>query len=149
MNKLPLWVLTNRYPSVFDSESKTAIEQTARVYGAMNDLIEEYNRYVESLNSEIAKFETGVIETETCFRNNITKVINEFISSMDNKMSNLESHLKLNIKETLNTWVQEGALDDTIMNSFENLKSRVEALEQNANAVIYNEETESLDLAEV
>ncbi len=149
MNKLPNWILNHRFPSVYDSDSKTVIEQTARVYGAMNDLIEEYNRYVETLNSEIAKFETGIVSTQECFRNNITKVMNEFIESVDNKILNLESHLKTNIRETLNIWIQEGSLDDTIMNSFENLKSRVEVLEQNANAVVYNEETESLDLAEV
>jgi hypothetical protein len=115
----------------------------------MNDLTEEYNRYVEVLNKEIAKFETGVVSTQDCFRNNITKVMNEYIASLDNKILNLESQFKLNIKETLNTWIQEGKLDDTIMNSFENLKARVEALESSANAVVYNPETESLDLAEV
>jgi phage shock protein A len=149
VNKLPNWILTHRFPSVYDSESKTAIEQTARVYGAMNDLIEEYNKYVESLNKEIALFETGVVSTQECFRNNITKVMNEFIESVDKKIILLESHLKTNIRETLTTWIEEGSLDDTIMNSFENLKSRVEVLEQNANAVVYNAETESLDLAEV
>lgn len=149
MNPLPNWFLTNPRPAVYETDSGTAIEMTARVYGAMNDLIEEYNRYVEVLNKEIAKFETGVVSTQDCFRNNITKVMNEYITSLDNKILNLETQLKLNIKETLNTWVQEGSLDDTIMNSFEDLKARVEALESSANAVVYNPETESLDLAEV
>lgn len=149
MNRLPFWILNQRFPAVYDSDSKTVIEQTARVYGAMNDLIEEYNKYVESLNKEIAKFETGVVSTQECFRNNITKVMNEYIESVDKKIMLLESHLKTNIRETLTTWIEDGSLDDTIMNSFENLKSRVEVLEQNANAVVYNAETESLDLAEV
>lgn len=129
MYELPKWVLTNKYPSVFDSESKTAIEQTARLYGAMNDLIEEHNKYVEALNSNIAKFEAGIITSNDCFRNNVTKVMNEYITSIDSKISKLESYLKTNIRETLQNWVDEGSFDKTIMDLFDNLGSRVESLE--------------------
>ena len=31
--KLPKWILTNKFPAFHDTESLTAIEQTARVYG--------------------------------------------------------------------------------------------------------------------
>lgn len=149
MNPLPNWILTNPRPAVYDSESGTAVEMTARVYSAMNELIEEYNKYVEALNSHIAGFETGVVGTNDCFRKNITTVINEFIASIDNKVANLEAHLKTNIRDTLQIWISEGSLDDTIMNSFDDLKKRVEELERNANMVVYDPETESLDLAEV
>lgn len=146
MNKLPLWVLTNKYPSVFDSESKTAIEQTARVYGAMNDLIEEHNKYIEILNSNIAKFEAGIITSNDCFRNNIKKIMNEYISSVDKKISSLESYLKLNIKETLNTWIQEGALDDSIMELFDDLRNRVISLENQEILIQRDPETEELTI---
>lgn len=146
---LPKWVLTNRHPSVLDSESGTAIEQTARVYGAMNELIKEHNSYIENLNKEISDFETGITETNECFRNNIVKVMNEYIESMDNKISNLETYLKANIDETLKSWVESGTLDTSILNAFNNLELRVSLIEQNANELVYNPESESLNMTEV
>lgn len=149
MQRLPKWILNHRFPSVYDSDSKTVIEQTARVYGAMNDLIDQYNEYVEKLNNEITEFETGVTDTESCFRNNIVKIMNEYIESIDNKIANLETYLKLNVDKTLTEWVENGELDTSILNAFNNLEQRVSLIEQNANELVYNPESESLNMTEV
>ena len=63
MYRLPKWALVNPFPAVHDFESLTAIQQTARVYGAMNELIKEYNAFADQLNKEIEEF-TGSSEKE-------------------------------------------------------------------------------------
>lgn len=45
MIQLPRWLLPSSVPSVYDTESATCLEQTAKVYGAMRQLIEEYNEF--------------------------------------------------------------------------------------------------------
>ena len=77
MIKLPKWLLPSSIPSVYDTESATALEQTAKVYGAMRQLIEEYNAFSESLESafnennaanaaEIQNFKKSVEERLRC-----------------------------------------------------------------------------------
>lgn len=56
MKMLPLWVLPPTLPSVYDAESATALEMTAKVYGAMRELISEYNTFAATLNANIQKF---------------------------------------------------------------------------------------------
>lgn len=78
MNTLPKWMLANPFPAIHDFESLTVIDQTARIYGAMNQLIENYNKMVE----QISAFEKSEEETREEFELKITKVMNEFMCSM-------------------------------------------------------------------
>ena len=82
MNKLPYWHLVNPLPSFHDAESGTVIEMTAKVYGAMNDLIAEYNAFAEKANAEIDVFEQKTTEEQQAFLTKITKTNREFFSCM-------------------------------------------------------------------
>lgn len=45
---LPEWILTGNSPAFYDSESLTAIQQTARLYGAVRELQQAYNDFTEA-----------------------------------------------------------------------------------------------------
>ena len=53
IDNLPKWVLPNNYPAFYDSESATAIEMVAKLYGAMKTLIEEHNTNSEEWKNTI------------------------------------------------------------------------------------------------
>jgi hypothetical protein len=40
---MPNTVLTNNYPSVYDSDSKSVLELSARMYGKVNEVIDSQN----------------------------------------------------------------------------------------------------------
>lgn len=86
MNNLPNWVLTNRFPAIHDFESLTVIEQTARLYGAMNSLIDEWNKMIEQLSD----FEKSEKESREEFELKITKVIKEFMCCWNEKTADVE-----------------------------------------------------------
>lgn len=85
MNVLPKWLLANPFPAIHDFESLTVLEQTARLYGAVNGLITEYNNTVEKLETYM-KQETASRED---FELKITKVMNEFMCSLEEHLTDL------------------------------------------------------------
>lgn len=97
MNQLPKWVLANPFPALHDFESLTVIDQTARIHGAMNQLIEEYNKMVEQL----AAFEKSEQESREDFELKLTKVIREFMCSWEQKTADLELFAETIINEAI------------------------------------------------
>lgn len=75
MRLLPKWALLNPPSVVYDFESVTPLQQTARVYGAMNKMIEEYNSFADQINKEISEF-IGSSEAEISnFKESVEKRI--------------------------------------------------------------------------
>lgn len=107
MNLLPKWVLANPFPAIHDFESLTVIDQTARIYGAMQTLINEHNAFAEEANKQLASFTDDETEARKEFELHITKVMNEFRCSMD-------QYLRLNLEDTATKVIIEGMNDGTI-----------------------------------
>lgn len=93
MNMLPKWVLPSYLPSVYDSESGTVLEMTAKLYGAMNTLISEYNTFADTVNEQMEGFSSEEKEARKEFELSITKVMNEFRCCM-------EQYMKTNLNAT-------------------------------------------------
>ena len=108
MNTLPKWVLVNPIPAIHDFESLTVIDQTARIYGAMNQLIEEYNKFAETVNDHLSNFTESEKEARREFELNITKVMNEFRCSM-------EQYLVLNLEDTATALINAAIEDGRIL----------------------------------
>lgn len=83
---LPHWVLTNRYPAFYDTESVTAIEMVAKLYGSMEEMITDYNKFVDDVNAKIKEFEDGIIDDFDEFKNCVMQLMNDYISSIDTKI---------------------------------------------------------------
>lgn len=83
---LPLWCITDKYPAFYDTESATAIEQTAKLYGAMRTLQEEYNNMATTVNATINAFINDVNADQEEFENHINKIIHDYIAMIDEKI---------------------------------------------------------------
>lgn len=100
MQLLPKWVLPPSFPSVHDSESATVLEMTAKVYGAMNTLISEYNEFADTVNKQISGFSDEEKKAREEFQLEVTKVMRSFTSCMD-------EYLRINLNETAKTLINE------------------------------------------
>lgn len=107
MQPLPKWVLTNPRPGVYDTESGTAADMTAKVYNAMAELIEEYNAFADSVNSTLGTFTGSETEARKDFEENIINLYREFQCQMD-------SYLRLNLGDTATKVIIEGMNDGAI-----------------------------------
>lgn len=87
MYTLPLWVLPNSKPGFYDTESATTIEQTAKVYKAMQDLISEYNSFATNVNKIIEDFISGSREEYDTFKVAIRQEFQDFIDVIDLKIA--------------------------------------------------------------
>lgn len=136
MYRLPKWVLTQNRPSVYDSESATAIQMTAKVYTAMSDLIEEYNKFADEVNETILKYQDSLTEENKEFKACITKTVENYIKAIDIKIADQDlkidkavNYMKENIFETT-----RDILNDAIS------KGQISVYES------YDEATESLNI---
>lgn len=117
MNLLPKWVLPPTLPSIYDCESFTALEMVSKLYGAVNELITEYNKTVEQLNG----FQEAEKAAREEFELKVTKVIKQFMCDMESNFVNLEATAETVINEA----IQAGRITVT---------------------EVYNPETESLNI---
>lgn len=104
MNLLPKWVLPPTMPSIYDSESFTSLEMVSKLYGAMNALIEEFNKFDKDINSQVENFIKNETEHREVFEYNITTVIKQFICSTEEKFTDLREVAK----EEVNKAIQAG-----------------------------------------
>lgn len=125
---LPHWVLTDKHPAFYDTESGSAIEQTAKVYGAMREFIKEYNVFVDKVNKALEKHELETQAEQDCFKACITQLVETYIKSIDIKIdkqdlkiNNAIAYMTENIKQTatdvLNDAVEAGTI--TIVQSYD------------------------------
>lgn len=119
---LPLWVLTNKYPAIYDGESATAIEMVAKVYGKMDEMIKDYNAFVTEINTAIAEFEASINADFNTFKNNIIEIVNNYIACIDTKI-NLQDekiaeaieYMKTNLIQTVNNLFAEALQNGDIV----------------------------------
>lgn len=135
MKLLPKWVLTNPYPSIYETESGTAIQMVAKVYGAMNSLIEEYNKFADEVNKQIIEYNDSITKDNEQFKCCITQIVENYIKSIDMKID--EQDLKI---EKAVLYMKDN-LSESIMKELERqLNSGEITITQ-----IYDETTESLN----
>lgn len=140
MKLLPHWCLQDLRPAFYDTESATAIGQTAKLYGAMNKLIESYNAWIDEVNKTITEFNNETDQDIECFKRAITELCNNYIATMDMKIDHQDRkieetivYMKENIYVTVKTIIDEmkesGELDEAILASFETVNQKVIELE--------------------
>ena len=118
MKKLPEWIMTKGQPAFYDTESATAIEMVSKLHGAVNTLIEEYNKAV----IEFDTFEGTIEEKNECFKANIIAMMNDFIDAA-NMTHDLQSkeieaaieYMTTNINELAIDIVNKGLQDGSIV----------------------------------
>lgn len=149
MELLPNWELTNKKPAFYDTESATVIEETALLYGKMQDLINDYNLFANEVNKAITSFTTETEQNQECFKTSITKLIEDYIKSIDMKTDELTAYLKTNLVQTINDLYSSGEIDQELLNVFNRLDTRVKTIENTEYVLSYEDGTETLKLEKV
>ena len=146
---LPHWCMTSPTPAFYDTESGSAIEQTARVYAKMNELIEDYNKFISEINKHITDYEHGVLDSFDCFRGKIIETMNDYISTLDSKIKIQDmkianqnevieeydtkvneaiTYFKTNVETSVNEIITEmkesGEFDELVTNSINELNTK-------------------------
>lgn len=122
MIRLPKWVLTNPRPSIYDSESATAIEMTAKVYQAMTEMVDEYNKFAENVEKNLAQFEQETNKDIQEFTVSLRQEFQDFIDVVEMKLQEQDKeiqeaydYLVNNLKKTASTIVLEEINKGTLM----------------------------------
>lgn len=100
MDLLPKWALVNHFPAIHDFESLTVLEQTARIYGAMNQLIGEYNTFADQINKSIEDFQTASEEDRNNFEIAMRQEFQDFIDIVDLRIKEIDSSIDQIKKDT-------------------------------------------------
>lgn len=116
MRKLPKWVILSKFPALYDLESATVIEMTAKIYGAMGDMIDEYNKFAESVNASIKAFENGMTTDYEEFTVGLRQEFQDFIDVVETKIQ--EQNVYINdtmtyVKNNMYT-IASNAINDAI-----------------------------------
>ena len=130
LKHLPHWVLTDPQPAFYDCESATAVQQTAKIYAKMQELITLYNEFTNEVNRYITEFEDGIIKDFNCFQNCVIKTMNDYIQSIDTKIELQDNtiqeainYMKNNLVSTVTTLfnqaVQNGDIRATLLETYD------------------------------
>ena len=130
LKHLPHWVLTDTLPAFYDCESATAVQQTAKIYAKIQELITLYNEFTNEVNRYITDFENGIIKDFNCFQNCIIKTMNDYIATIDmkinlqdTKIEDAVNYMKNNLVSTVTTLfnqaVQNGDITATLYEDYD------------------------------
>lgn len=139
IKRLPNWVITSKNPAFYDTESKSVLEQTAKLYTVVGDLVDAYNLFEEDVvkmindlradtNGDFNVFKMTVEQKFSDFK----EVIEEKITSQDATIkdmlffieNNLESYIKNSTSEELLKLFESGALDEEFNKFFIELEKK-------------------------
>ena len=114
MIRLPHWVVADRFPAFFESESATAIEMVAKLYDVVKSIPEDYNTNIDILMTELQNWEGDQTEAFNCFKSKIVEMLNDFITAQNIAFDkqNLEiakakEYMTTHIHETANAIIQQ------------------------------------------
>lgn len=105
---LPAWVLPPTLPSVYESESATALEMVAKVYGATKTVVEDYNKFVYEINKEISGFTSSSAAEIENFKKSIEQRLDCQFKAMNTKMADVGIELQKNALDHFKRYVEEG-----------------------------------------
>lgn len=105
---LPPWAETGLQPAFYDVESGTVLQQTARMYDKVNQLIRLFNEFSEATSEEVNAFEREVNDTVEEYIEKFTE-LKDFV---DDYFDNLDVQEEINNK--LDEMASDGTLADII-----------------------------------
>lgn len=105
---LPPWVETGLQPAFYDKESGTVLQQVARMYAKVNELIASYNKFTEDITDQQTNFEDTINETVNEYIEKFTELHNYVHDYFDN----LDVQEEINNK--LDAMVEAGTLQEII-----------------------------------
>ena len=90
---LPKWNLHANRPTFYDTDSVTMLELAGRLHGSMNELITDYNSFVENVNKVITEFTNSTEKNNEVFETALRQEFQDFIDIINLKIK--EQDLKV------------------------------------------------------
>lgn len=151
---LPKWIMPGNRNAFDDFESLTNVEHVARIYKKMQELVDDYNKFVTEVESEITE---ATIDKSKEFKEELIKLVHDYIQALDMKIVNQNrtitesiEFVKINLAEyveqIINTMKDDGTLEEVVADTFDNVVTRLDALENTTYSLEYEEGTEHLML---
>lgn len=88
---LPKWNLYGNKHSFYEADSVTLIELASQLTGTMNALIDEYNKFADSVNSQVAEFMESTEQDHEAFETALRQEFQDFMDVVDMKFKELGS----------------------------------------------------------
>ena len=110
MINLPEWKLT-LCPPLYDTSSKSPI------YAKMRELVEAFNTFAQDLSEQLSNHTVGSIQGMHTFKADINRIMSEYITSIDCKVSIIEElfrNYEKDVEERLMRIVEEKFNDGSI-----------------------------------
>lgn len=151
---LPHWCLTDLQPAFYDTESGTALQMVSKIYGKIEELIFNYNSYIDELNKYIFEFENGIITDFDEFKTAIENTVNDFTQSIDlkietqddaieamqgnisnqndviaNAVEYMETNLTSTVTNLINYYFEHGELTSTVSVNYDGSTERIDILD--------------------
>lgn len=130
---LPNWVLTNRQPAFYDTESASALQQTAKIYGKMQELLVDYDKFIAEINEYIKFYQESTDRDLAMFKYKIEKKIYDFTQALEIKYTEQDleidkaiQYMKDNLVETIKNLNDNGELDSMIVNAISNVQENLQ-----------------------
>lgn len=99
MIKLPTWILPHTKPAFNDRESVTVLEATHKLYGVMNELIEEQNKLNETLNKAWDDFKAATEKDYELFELSMQQAFQDLSGAIDLKLMEIENNFENEIEK--------------------------------------------------
>lgn len=77
------WSLNRVIPTIDDSEALSVLELVGKNTSKINELVTDYNNFVDKVNETIDEFENSLNKDYKCFKSKITKICHNYIKVMD------------------------------------------------------------------
>lgn len=98
----------NKVTPLYDTDSISPTEQTAQMYRKVDELINDFNNFVEEVNTAITKIDNDTDSDIKEFKCTITQMIERYIELIDMKISEQDSRIEsLNLSISYNETNEE------------------------------------------
>lgn len=98
---LPKWVYPDSSPSLYDTESVTALEGVSKLHAKMNELVTDYNKFADLWNNQIMEFEYSTTEELKVFEASMRQEFQDFIDVINLKYDSQEGRIDSAINKAL------------------------------------------------
>lgn len=108
INKLPRWVFTPA--SRYDTESVTQIEAIGKLQAKMNEVIDNYNDFVDTANASLESFTSASKEEMQIFETALRQEFQDFIDTVNIEFKEIEDTISQQFTDTsslINNGLQE------------------------------------------
>lgn len=142
MLRMPIWNYPGKRPAFQDTESLTVIEATAKVYAALNELIDDYNNFYKEVNQKYAELTEATSEEIQNFKDNVEKRLCEKCQEIEETIARIKVETMAAVEEYI---ANNPAIALPEVSEADNGKIfAVIDGEWRAASITYDEETESI-----